>query len=206
MELNSTPLPFGHLSNHPIGFAATPPRRGMEENYQVVTSETVYNGKIVDIVHDTITLPDGRTALREIVKHADGAAVLPIDNDGNIIFIRQYRHPVGEMVLEIPAGTLDEGENHLNCAARELEEEIGYTSSNIRFLSRICPSVGFCDENIYIYLATDLVKSKQNLDADEFIELEVYTPTEALRMISDGTIYDAKTVTAILTYCLQLQS
>jgi len=174
--------------------------------YQVVNSETVYNGKIVDVVHDTITLPNGKTALREIVKHADGAAILPIDSDGNIILIRQYRHPVGEMVLEIPAGMLDDGEDHLTGAARELEEEIGYTSSNIRFLSKICPTIGFCDEFIYIYLATDLVKSKQNLDDDEFIELEVYTPDEALSMIANGTIYDAKTVTAVLAYCLQYRN
>jgi len=165
----------------------------------------MFRGKIVDIVHDTITLPNGNTALREVVKHADGAAVIPIDSDGNIIFIRQYRHPVGKMVLEIPAGTLEKGEDYLICAARELEEEIGYTSSNIRFLSRICPSVGFCDEIIYIYLAADLTKTKQNLDADEFIELETYSPDEALQMISSGEIFDAKTVTAVLAYCLQRQ-
>ena len=186
--MNMTTPPFGHPS--------------AEGNYQVVHSETVFNGKIVDVVHDTITLPDGRIALREVVRRPyDAAAVLPVDNDGNIIFIRQYRHPVGEMVLEIPAGMLDDGEDYITCAARELEEEIGYKSENIRFLSRICPTVGFCDEIIHIYLATDLVKSEQHLDPDEFIELEIYSPDEALRMIEDGTIYDAKTVTAVLMYC-----
>ena len=171
--------------------------------YQNTQSVVKFKGVIVDVAHDTITLPNGKTALREVVLHADGAAVLPIDNDGNMVFVRQYRHPVGDMILEIPAGMVNKGENTLECATRELEEEIGYKSKNISLLTRLATSPGYCDENIYIYLATDLEKSKQNLDEEEFIEVETYSAQDALRLVSEGKIYDAKTVTAILAYCLK---
>ncbi|MCL2852044.1 MAG: NUDIX hydrolase [Defluviitaleaceae bacterium] len=173
-----------------------------KRDYEVVQSTTVFHGKIVDVVHDTIALPDGRSALREVVRHVDGAAVLPIDKDGNVVLVRQYRHPLGGMALEIPAGTLNKGEAHLECAARELEEEIGYKSDNIRLLTKISPSCGYCDESIYIYLATDLVIGKQNLDEDEFIEVEAYPLDKAVNMVFDGRIVDAKTVVALLAYRL----
>ena len=170
------------------------------KDYQITESKTMFSGKIVSVEHDTITLPNGRPAMRENVRHAGGAAVLPVDNDGNMVFVRQYRHSVREMMLEIPAGTLNAEETHEECAIRELEEEVGYKAGNIRFLARINPSPGYCSESIYIYLATRLVKGRQNLDEEEFIEIETYTPDEAVQMIFDGRITDGKTVMAILAY------
>ena len=163
----------------------------------------MYSGNIVDVVHDTITLPNGRNALREVVRHPGGAAVLPIDNDGNVVLIRQYRHPLGCVVLEIPAGMLNAGETPRECAVRELEEETGYTSANVRPLAQISPSPGYLNERIHIYLATDLSVSEQNLDEEEFIEVEVYPLDEAVRMVFDGRIVDSKTVVAILAYRLE---
>ena len=174
-------------------------------NYQVTQSTTVYSGNIVDVVHDTITLPNGRNALREVVKHPGGAAVLPVDNDGNVILVRQYRHPLGCMVLEIPAGMLNPGETPQECAARELEEEAGYRSANVRPLAQISPSPGYLSERIHIYLATDLSASRQNLDEEEFIEVAAYPLEEAVRMVFDGRIVDSKTVVAILAYSLKIR-
>ena len=173
-------------------------------DYPVTKSAVMYKGLIVDVVHDTITLPNGKSALREVVRHADGAAVLPIDGDGNVVLVRQYRHPLGCMALEIPAGMLGSGETHQECAARELEEEVGFKPGNIRPLTKISPSCGYCDEFIYIFLATDLVKTEQNLDEEEFIEVETYPIGEAVKMVFDGRIADAKTSIAILAYSHKL--
>ena len=173
-------------------------------NYQVTQSTTVYSGNIVHVVHDTITLPNGRNALREVVRHPGGAAVLPIDKNGNVVLIRQYRHPLGCVVLEIPAGMLNAGETPQECAARELEEEAGYKTANIRPLAQISPSPGYLNERIYIFLATDLSVSEQNLDEEEFIEVEAYPLDEAVRMVFDGRIVDSKTVVAILAYGLKI--
>ncbi len=166
----------------------------------VVDSKEVFKGKIIDVFHDIISLPDGRTALREIVKRGSASAVLPIDGDGNIIFVRQYRHPAGDCVLEIPAGIIEEGEDPLLCAKRELEEETSFKTENIRLLTKTYSAIGFCDEQIYIYLAENLEKGKFNLDEDEFIEVEKYSLDEAVEMVFDGRIVDSKTMIAVLAY------
>jgi len=172
----------------------------MEDAYKLVNSSTVFEGAIIKVVHDTITLPNGKTALREIVRRADGACVLPITQDKKLVLVRQYRHTMGSLVLEVPAGTLEPGETHLSCAKRELEEETGYYSSNLQFLTKICGSIGFCAELIHIYYATDLLPGKQNPDPEEFISVEYYCLEDAIQMIFDGRIADAKTATAILAY------
>jgi len=166
----------------------------------------VFSGRIVDVVHDIVTLPDGRSALREVVKHPGGAAVLPVTADGKLVFVRQYRHPLGGLALEIPAGMVDPGETHLECAARELEEEVGFKSSNVVPFLQVSPSPGYLSEKLHIFLATDLTPSRRNLDDEEFIDVEFYTPEEAVSMIFGGAITDAKTVTAVLAYRVRSHS
>lgn len=169
-------------------------------SYEVLESIEKYHGHIVNVREDTIRLPDGRTAKREIVERGNASAVLPIDNEGKLIFVRQYRHAFGEMLLEIPAGMIEEGEEPLDCISRELEEETGYYSDDITLLFAMYPTVGFCIEVVYIYLAKNLKQGSMHLDEDEFIEIETYTLEEALEMVFDGRIKDGKTIAAVLAY------
>ena len=166
----------------------------------VIESKEVFKGKIIDVYHDKITLPEGKSTYREIVKRGSASAILPIDGDGNIIFVRQYRHPVGDCVLEIPAGVLEKDEDPLICAKRELEEETSFKSNDIKLLAKTHSAIGFCDEMIYIYLAENLLRGELNLDEDEYIETERYTLTEAVDMIFNGVITDSKTMIAVLAY------
>ena len=168
------------------------------EEYGVVKRETIYRGRIVNLIVDTIVLPNNKIAKREIVHHADAAAVLAQDDDGKIFLVKQYRHAVGDYTLEIPAGLLEDGEEPEACALRELEEEIGYKANNIRFVNATYNSIGFCTEKCYLYIAHNLVKTAQKLDDDEFIEVKKYSLEECEKMISKGEICDGKTVMAIL--------
>ncbi len=168
--------------------------------YEVVSSEKVFKGKVFDIERDVITLPDGRTTARETVRHNGASAMVAVDNEGKILFVRQYRHSAGAMTLEIPAGTLEKGEDPYDCAMRELEEETGYKCDKMEFLVKFYSSIGFCSEILYIYLAQNLESGKLNPDDDEFIELERYTPDEVTDMIFKGEIYDSKTIAAVFAY------
>lgn len=170
------------------------------EHYQVVKSKTMYRGKIVNVVQDTIVLPDGREAVREMVLHAGASAVIPIDENGRIVFVRQYRHPAGALVLEIPAGTLEKGEEPYDCAVRELEEETGYKAGKVTFVLKAHTSIGFCTEALYLYLAEDLAPGAQNPDPDEFLTIERYRLGEAVDMVFGGEITDGKTISAIFAY------
>jgi len=169
--------------------------------YETVSSKTVFKGKLIDVCHDVIKLPDGKEALREIVHHAPAAAVLPVDADGKLILVRQYRHSVSDMTLEIPAGILDKDEEPATGAARELEEETGVRAGKLTQIFTFYSSIGFCNEELSVYLAEDLMQTSQNLDPDEFVTIERYTPDEAFKMISDGKIIDSKTIAAICFYC-----
>lgn len=169
--------------------------------YEVIKSKEIYEGKIFKIVQDEISLPNGNTATRDVLIHKGACAILPIDQDGKLILVRQHRHPVNEFVLEMPAGKLDSiDEKPEECAIRELEEEIGYKSNNFSFMFKTFIAVGYSSEVIHVYLARDLVETKQNLDEDEFLEIERYTLEEALDMIYNGIIVDSKTIAAVLFY------
>ncbi|NIQ96790.1 MAG: NUDIX hydrolase, partial [Desulfuromonadales bacterium] len=163
-------------------------------------SRTVHSGRIIDLKIETHRLPDGREADFEIVRHPGGAAVLPVLDDGRLVLIRQYRAPVGRMVLEIPAGKLDGGEPPERCAARELIEEVGYRARDLEKLGEMLTAVGFCDERLHIYLATNLEKVERNLEADEFIETVLMTPREAFACLERGEVADGKTQLALLLY------
>ena len=169
-------------------------------DYDVVKSESVYSGKILKVFKDEITMPGGKTAVRETVEKHNASAIVPIDKDGNIIFVRQYRHAAKDMILEIPAGTFEDNEDPYECALRELEEEIGYKAMGLTYVNWTYASVGMCTERIYLYVAKDLEKGVQNHDEDEFIEIERYSLEDAVEMIFDGTIRDSKTVMGILAY------
>ena len=167
---------------------------------KTISTEKIYKGRVFELVKDIIELPDGNTAVREVVNHPGGACVLPVDDDGNVIFVRQYRHPLKTYTLEIPAGLLEPGEAPIVCAARELEEETGFTSDNIIPFTEIYATPGFCTEKIHIFFAAGLKPGKQNFDADEFINTERYPLEKALEMIYNGEIKDGKTIVAILGY------
>ncbi len=169
-------------------------------SYEVKKSELVYKGKVFSIEKDIITLPDGRETTRETVRHGGAAAMLPIDENGKIIFVRQYRHSAGFETLEIPAGTLEKGEDPYDCAVRELEEETSYKADKMTFMFKMYSSIGFCSEVLYIYRAEGLKKGSFNMDDDEFITLERYTLDECTELIYKGEICDSKSIAAIFAY------
>lgn len=169
-------------------------------SYEILKSETTYRGKIIDVVKDTISIPNGKSTIREVVIHGDAAAIIPVDKQGNIIFVRQYRHPAKKEVLEIPAGMLEEGEDPLICAKRELEEETSFKAGNINLLFKMYSSIGFSTEILYIYEAYNLENGEFNFDEDEFISVEKYSVDEAVKMIFNGEIEDGKTISAVLAY------
>ncbi|HKJ04647.1 MAG TPA: NUDIX hydrolase [Geopsychrobacteraceae bacterium] len=167
-----------------------------------MSEETLYKGRILDLARETHQMPDGREARFEIVQHSGGAAALPVLPDGRVILIRQFRPAIKDYILEIPAGRLEAGEDGATCVARELQEEIGYQPGTLETLGDIYSSVGFCNERIYLYVAHDLKPAMQALEPDEFIELKVMTLDEAITLVKNGQILDAKTRVALLHYKL----
>jgi len=163
-----------------------------------VESKIVFDGHLLKVYSDTVTLPNGKQAKREFIRHPGAVAVVPITEDGKIVLVRQYRYPLGKAILEVPAGKLDQGEDPDDCVLRELEEETGYVSSNIRKLSSIYTTPGFTDEVIHLYVADQLVLGKPCPDEDEFLDVEIYTKEEVKAMINDGTINDSKSMLALL--------
>ncbi len=172
----------------------------------LLKEEIVFNGKILDLALETHTLPDGREARFEIIHHPGGAAALPIDSDGRILLIRQFRPAARGDILEIPAGRLEKGEDAAECIARELQEEIGRKAAQVELLSKIYSSVGFCREMIYIYLATELTTTPTAREDHEFIDLVPLTPEEAFKMVDEGKIVDAKTLIALQAYRQKLMA
>ncbi|MDE6182299.1 MAG: NUDIX hydrolase [Eubacteriales bacterium] len=171
----------------------------MKKPYEIIKTEKIFQGKVFDITRDEITLPDGNTTLRETVLRGDATAIVPIDNDGNVILVRQYRHPALKEILEIPAGMLEKGEDPIECAKRELEEETSFKADELIHLTTIYPAVGICTEKIHIYLAKDLKQGKFNFDPDEFITIEKYSLDDAIELIYKGEIIDSKTIVGLLT-------
>ena len=161
-------------------------------------TKMVFNGDLLKVYCDKVELPNGKNASREFIKHPGAVAVVPITEDGKIVLVRQYRYPIGKSMLEVPAGKLDKGEHPDECALRELEEETGYVAHHIEKMNSIYTTPGFADEVIHLYKADHLKLSKQCLDEDEFLDVEVYTKEEVKAMIVDGTINDAKSMLALL--------
>ena len=172
---------------------------------ETITSEEIYSGKIVRLYRDTVRLPNGRQAIREVMRHAGAAAVVPLTDDGNVILVRQYRYPFAQVMLEIPAGKLDLGEDPLVCATRELTEETGYEAEEIVPLGVFYPSVAILDEKIHLYLARGLTFRATNPDDDEFLNVEQRPLREMVDAVMRGDVPDGKTQTAILKTWLLLQ-
>jgi len=166
---------------------------------KTIDHRTMYEGKLLHVYFDEVEI-SGKTYRREVVSHPGAAAVIPVTENKEILFVKQYRYPVKRELLEIPAGKLDEAEDPAHCALRELEEETGYASEHLEPLISIVTAIAFCDEVIDIYLATGLKKTQQHLDEDEYIDVYAYTPQELADMIYSGKIQDSKTVAAIMAY------
>lgn len=163
------------------------------------SSKTIYDGKILRLEKDMALLPNGCEAVREVVRHPGGVGVVALDSDGFVYMVRQFRYPLMKETLEIPAGKLDKGENPEAAGRRELAEETGLHAGKMEFLGSFYASPGFCDEEISLYLATDLKQGTAKPDDDEFVVCEKYTWDELTEMINTGAVKDAKTVIGILT-------
>ncbi|MDO8670593.1 MAG: NUDIX hydrolase [Dehalococcoidia bacterium] len=165
---------------------------------KTIESQRLYEGRIINLRLDTIELPDGRTAKREIVEHRGAVAIVAIDENDNVLLVRQFRTPVGGVLLEVPAGTLDPGEKPEDCARRELQEETGFAAGHIERLGGFYSAPGFCTEYLYLYLATELTPSRLEADYDENIEVEKVPLSEVHHLITSEKIRDAKSVGGLL--------
>ena len=170
----------------------------MELFEKTLRETTIYDGKIIRLHVDDIELPNGKNAIREIVEHSGGVCVAALSNRGTLQFVRQYRYPYHKVLLELPAGKLEKGEEPLEAGMRELEEECGLTADNVRSLGCVYPTVAYCSEIIHLFLATGLHKTQQHFDEDEFLETEEISLSDAVRMVMDNEITDSKTVAAVL--------
>ena len=165
---------------------------------EAVSSEEIYKGKIVHLFCDTVRLPNGKEATREVIRHVGAAAVVPLTDEGNVILVRQYRYPFSQVMLEIPAGKLDIGEDPIDCAKRELIEETGYDAKELVYLGAFYPSVAMLNEVIHLFLAKNMTLCETNLDEDEFLHVEQRPLGEVVEQVMRGEIPDGKTQTAIL--------
>ena len=171
--------------------------RGLQEN--VSAREDIFRGKIVHLVRDTVTLPNGKSATREMMLHNGAVAILPLFEDGTVLMEYQYRHPLGRVVYEIPAGKLDSPtEDHLEAAARELREETGYTAAKMTSLGVYVPSPAILTERIELFLAEGLTAGDTSPDEDEFLLTERRPLRELCEMVMRGEIEDGKTQVALL--------
>lgn len=167
---------------------------------KTIQTKQIYNGKVVKLQVDDVTLPDGKTAKRELIKHPGGVGIIPITKDKKIVMVEQYRKPLEKSLVEIPAGKLEAGEKPEVTAVRELEEETGFTTNTLKLVTSFYSSPGFADELMYIYLTDQLEPLAEKVagDDDEFVELVELTLDEAKQYVKEQRIHDAKTNYAIL--------
>lgn len=163
-----------------------------------LTEEYIYRGRILNLRHDTVELPNGKTAAREVVEHHGGVTVAAVTADDELLFVRQYRYPQGELLLELPAGKLEGDEDPLSAVMRELREETGATAERVYSLGWFYVSPGYTTEKLYLYAAEGLSFSEQALDADEFLSVEKMRFDDALSIALGEGFHDAKTDAAIL--------
>ncbi|MGN0796192.1 MAG: NUDIX hydrolase [Christensenellales bacterium] len=166
---------------------------------KTINKKYVYNGKIINVRCDDALAENGNPCLREVVEHRGGAAILAIEGE-YVYLVRQYRYAYGEYLLEIPAGKLEKGEDPYFTAIRELEEEIGKKADSLQEFGKIYPTPGYCNEIIHLYLATEFISTATHFDDDESLSIEKVKLKDAVQMVINGDIKDAKTAIALLKY------
>lgn len=167
-----------------------------------VSKKTIWRGRAVNFDVDTVKLPNGKLATREYISHPGAVGVVPFLDKDTVVLVRQYRHPVGEVTLELPAGKIDPRESILSCIKRELAEETGYTAAEFKPLIKYWPTPAFADEVLHLFVATDLKPGRVNADDDEFIETVILPFEKALELVRRGKIRDSKTVVGLLACAL----
>ena len=165
---------------------------------KTLKSETVYEGLIFNITHDTVLLENEKTAFRDVLWHHGGVCVIPVTDDNEIYLVKQFRYPFSAALLEVPAGKLEKGESHEVCGRRELLEETGFNCEELIYLGEMLPTPAYNSEITHMYLAKGLKFTKQNLDEDEFLDVEKMSLSEAVELVMNGKIRDGKTQIAIL--------
>lgn len=170
----------------------------MELTEKQVDSRLVYQGIVVNVRMDHAQLPNGHIARREVVEHPGGVGILPLDEEGNLLLVRQFRYPFGRTLLEIPAGKLERGEDPRDCAVRELAEEVGAVAGELRSLGALLPSPGVYGETLHLFLARALTLGPAHPDEDEFLRVERLPFAQAVERILSNQLQDGKTVCAIL--------
>lgn len=170
----------------------------MHLDEKTLRSDTIYEGPIFTITHDTVELENGCEAIRDVLLHHGGVCVIPVTEDNEVLLVKQFRYPFRTVTLEVPAGKLEKGEDHAECGRRELLEETGCKCSEYIYLGEMLPTPAYNSEITYMYLAKGLSYEKQSLDPDEFLDVEKMPLAEALRLVMDGSIRDGKTQIAIL--------
>lgn len=168
----------------------------LEEKH--ISTEEIFDGVVVKLQRDTVLLEDGKQATREVIRHPGGVGILPLDEDGNVYMVRQFRYPHKRVMLEIPAGKMEWGEDPLDTAKRELKEEIGADADEFINLHPLIPTPAYCCEVTHLYLAKGLKFGRQHLDEDEFLDVEKIPLKKLVEMVMNGEIVDGKTEAAVL--------
>lgn len=170
-----------------------------------INRELSYKGRLIDFYSDTVLIDNEKQTVFDFIDHKGASALIPVDKDNNIIMVRQYRNSIDSYTLEIPAGGLNPGEDNLTCAIRECREETGYTANNVKHLIDVYTTVAFSNELIRVYYSNDLTQSVQNLDEDEFVDIEKHSLSDLILMIYSGKITDAKTIAGLLAYKTKME-
>lgn len=165
---------------------------------KTVGTEPIFDGKIIKVQRDQAELENGAVVTRELVIHPGGVCIVPVNENGEVYLVKQFRYPFQEVLTEVPAGKLEFGENHRDAGLRELKEETGAECENFEYLGVMYPSVAYLTEKIHMYLATGLSFGEQHLDEDEFLDVEKMPLSQAVEMVLDGRIKDGKTQSALL--------
>lgn len=170
----------------------------MDMTEKTLSEKLIYKGRILDLHVDEIELPDGKKSIREVVEHHGGVCVAALTDNDELLFVRQYRYPYHRVLLELPAGKLEKGENPLEAGIRELEEECGVKAQNVIPMGQVYPTVAYCSEIIHLFLARGLTATNQHLDDGEFLSVEKISLDEAVKLVMNGEISDSKTVALVL--------
>lgn len=170
----------------------------MHLDEKTLSSEQKFDGRVVKLYVDRVELENGAESTREVIKHPGGVCVVPLDEDNNVLFVRQFRYPFAKVLMEIPAGKLEWGESHSECGLRELKEETGCTCDRYDYLGCLYPTPAYDCEIIHMYLARGLHYGEQKLDKDEFLDIEKIPLSKAVEMVMNNEIPDAKTQLALL--------